>query len=55
MGFTYRKSFKAGPFRITASKSGIGYSSDVKGDRITKRADGRVQATLPLRAPGCVT
>jgi hypothetical protein len=50
MGFRYRKSFKAGPFRVTASKSGISYSAGVKGARITKRADGRVQTTLS--APG---
>ena len=41
---------KAGPFRITASKSGISYSVGVKGARVTKRANGRVQTTLS--APG---
>jgi hypothetical protein len=50
VGIQYRKSFKAGPVRITASKSGISYSAGVKGARITKRADGRVQATAS--APG---
>ncbi|MGV9990639.1 DUF4236 domain-containing protein [Streptomyces sp. NPDC003374] len=50
MGFSYRKSFKAGPFRVTASKSGISYSAGVKGVRVTKRANGRVQTTLS--APG---
>lgn len=50
MGFSYRKSFKAGPLRITASKSGISYSAGVKGVRVAKRADGRVQTTLS--APG---
>jgi hypothetical protein len=50
VGFSYRKSFKAGPVRVTASKSGISYSAGVKGARITKRADGRVQTTLS--APG---
>jgi hypothetical protein len=50
MGFSYRKSVKAGPFRITASKSGISYSAGVKGARVTKRANGRVQTTLS--APG---
>lgn len=50
MGFRYRKSFKAGPFRVTASKSGISYSAGVKGARVTKRADGKVQTTLS--APG---
>jgi hypothetical protein len=49
-GFSYRKSVKAGPFRITASKSGISYSAGVKGARVTKRANGRVQTMLS--APG---
>jgi Protein of unknown function (DUF4236)/Short C-terminal domain len=46
MGIKYRKSFKVGPLRVTASKSGISYSAGVKGARITKRADGRTQTTL---------
>ncbi|MER5823420.1 DUF4236 domain-containing protein [Streptomyces mirabilis] len=50
MGFSYRKSFKAGPLRVTASKSGISYSAGVKGLRVTKRANGRVQTTIS--APG---
>ncbi|MEY9908961.1 hypothetical protein ABIA35_005195 [Catenulispora sp. MAP12-49] len=50
MGSRYRKTFKAGPIRVTASKSGISYSAGVKGARVTKRADGRVQTTLS--APG---
>lgn len=50
MGFSYRKSFKAGPFRVTASKSGISYSAGVKGFRVTKRANGRVRTTVS--APG---
>jgi Protein of unknown function (DUF4236) len=50
MGFSYRKSLKMGPFRVTASKSGISYSAGVKGARVTKRANGKVQTTLS--APG---
>ncbi|WP_207892217.1 DUF4236 domain-containing protein [Streptacidiphilus pinicola] len=50
VGFSYRKSFKAGPFRATVSKSGVSYSAGVKGARVTKRADGRVKTTLS--APG---
>jgi hypothetical protein len=46
MGIRYRKTFKAGPFRVTASKSGISYSAGVKGARVTKRADGRTQTTV---------
>jgi hypothetical protein len=50
MGFSYRKPVKMGPFRVTASKSGISYSAGVKGARVTKRANGKVQTTLS--APG---
>ncbi|MBS2536967.1 DUF4236 domain-containing protein [Catenulispora sp. NF23] len=50
MGIRYRKTFRAGPIRVTASKSGISYSAGVKGARVTKRADGRVQTMLS--APG---
>jgi len=50
MGFSYRKSFKAGPIRVTASKSGVSYSAGVKGARITRKANGKVQTTLS--APG---
>lgn len=46
MGLSYRKSVKMGPIRVTASKSGISYSAGVKGARVTKRADGKVQTTL---------
>ena len=52
MGLSYRKSFKAGPIRLTASKSGISYSAGIKGARITKRADGRVQRTVSLPGTG---
>jgi hypothetical protein len=52
VGFGYRKSFKAGPFRVTASKSGISYSAGVKGARVTKRANGRVQTTLSVPGTG---
>ncbi|TWF39188.1 SH3 domain-containing protein [Chitinophaga polysaccharea] len=34
MGWSYRKSFSAGPFRINFSKKGISYSMGVKGARI---------------------
>ncbi|EHQ25898.1 DUF4236 domain-containing protein [Mucilaginibacter paludis] len=34
MGWSYRKSFGAGPFRINFSKSGISYSVGVKGARV---------------------
>jgi hypothetical protein len=52
MGFRYRKSVKLGPFRATVSKSGVSYSAGVKGARVTKRADGRVQTTLSVPKTG---
>ncbi|MFG2792596.1 DUF4236 domain-containing protein [Streptomyces sp. NPDC048419] len=52
MGFSYRKTFKAGPIRITASKSGVSYSAGVKGARVTRRADGKVQTTLSVPGTG---
>ena len=50
MGFRLRKSIKAGPFRMTVSKSGIGYSVGTKDARITKPAKGKTRATIS--APG---
>ena len=52
MGFSYRKSVKMGPFRVTASRSGISYSAGVKGVRVTKRANGKVQTTLSVPGTG---
>ncbi|SOB84230.1 DUF4236 domain-containing protein [Streptomyces sp. 1331.2] len=48
----YRKSFKAGGLRVTASKSGISYSAGVKGARITKQANGRVRTTVGIPGTG---
>lgn len=48
MGLSYRKSFKAGPIRLTASKSGVSYSAKVGGTRVTKRANGRVTTSTSL-------
>ncbi|MFD8749586.1 DUF4236 domain-containing protein [Kitasatospora sp. NPDC059577] len=50
MGFSYRKSFKAGPIRATASKSGVGCSAGAKGFRVAERADEHVRTTIS--APG---
>ncbi len=53
MGFRFRKSFKIAPgIRLNMSKSGIGMSAGVKGFRITKRADGRVQRTTSIPGTG---
>lgn len=49
MGMRFRKSFGKGPFRVTISKSGVGYSVGGKGIRYTKKAGGgtRVTAGIP--------
>ena len=52
MGLRYRKSVKIGPFRMTVSKSGVSTSVGVKGARITKRADGKVQTTASIPGTG---
>lgn len=48
MGWRYRKSVKAGPFRLNFSKSGIGYSVGSKHYRVTKTAKGTVRETVTL-------
>lgn len=48
MGVRFRKSFKAGPFRINFSKSGIGWSVGVKGARFAKKAGGGYRATASI-------
>jgi len=53
MGFRARKSIQIVPgVRMNFSKSGIGYSAGVKGYRVTKRADGRVQKTASIPGTG---
>ena len=52
MGIRFRKSVKIGPFRFTASKSGISSSIGFGGARITKRADGRIQTTAGIKGTG---
>lgn len=52
MGFRFRKSIGAGPFRINFSKSGIGYSFGGKGARITKKANGNTMTTLGIPGTG---
>lgn len=53
MGFRMSKSIKLAPgVRMTFSKSGIGASAGVKGYRVTKRADGRVQRTASIPGTG---
>lgn len=52
MGFRFRKSVKAGPFRMTFSKSGVGYSVGGKGFRVTKKAKGGIRTTASIPGTG---
>jgi len=52
MGFSYRKSVKLGPFRINASKSGLGYSVGGKGFRTGVSAKGRRYSTFSVPGTG---
>lgn len=46
MGWTWRKIYRAGPFRTTVSKSGIGYSLGIPGLRIGISPSGRKYLSL---------
>lgn len=48
----FRRSKKIGPFRLTASKSGLSYSIGGKGARLTRRTDGKVQSTIGVPGSG---
>ena len=52
MGWSYRKSFKAGPFRVNIGKSGIGYSVGGRGFRTGVRASGRRYSSVSLPGTG---
>lgn len=52
MGTRFRKSKSFGPFRITASKSGLSASVGVKGFRVTKMANGRTRVTASIPGTG---
>lgn len=53
MGSRYRKSFNlGGGTRLNVSKSGIGYSTGVKGARVTKTAKGTTRTTLSVPGTG---
>lgn len=52
MGWSYRKSMKAGPFRINLSKRGVGYSVGGRGYRVTRSATGRTRRTVSIPGTG---
>lgn len=52
MGFRFRKSVKAGPFRLNFSKSGVGWSVGGPGYRYTKKANGGTRTTVSVPGTG---
>lgn len=52
MGIRYRKSVNIGPFRVNASKSGLGWSVGGPGGRYTKMANGRTRVTASVPGTG---
>lgn len=52
MGWRFRKSFKAGPFRLNYSSKGVGWSVGAGGVRYTHRADGRRTVTSTIKGTG---
>jgi hypothetical protein len=52
MGFYFRKSVRAGPFRINMSRSGIGYSVGGRGFRTGVSATGRRYTSVGLPGTG---
>ena len=53
MGLRFRKSFKVGDHsRVTVSKSGVGFSTGVKGVRFTRTANGRNKVSTSIPGTG---
>ena len=52
MGFYFRKSIGAGPFRINLSKSGVGYSVGTRGLRTGVSAKGRRYTSFGIPGTG---
>ncbi len=52
MGIRLRKSVNIGGIRLNASKSGLGFSTGVKGFRVTKTAKGNIRTTMSIPGTG---
>jgi len=52
MGFVFRKSIGAGPFRVNLSKSGVGYSVGGRGFRTGISANGRRYSSFGVPGTG---
>ena len=52
MGWSFRKSVGLGPFRVSVSKSGVGYSVGGRGFRVGTNAKGRRYSTFSIPGTG---
>lgn len=52
MGLIFRKSVNLGPFRISVSRSGVGYSFGGKGIRVGTSANGRRYTSFSIPGTG---
>lgn len=52
MGWSFRKSFRAGPFRVNLGKSGVGVSVGGKGFRTGINSRGRKYTSISLPGTG---
>jgi hypothetical protein len=52
MGWSYRKSLGAGPFRINLSRSGVGYSIGARGFRTGVDSRGRRYTSVSIPGTG---
>lgn len=52
MGLRINKSINIGGLRVNLSKSGIGFSAEVPGFRVTKTADGKIRKTVSIPGTG---
>lgn len=52
MGWRYRKTAAFGPFRMTMSKRGVGYSVGAGGFRTGVRANGRQYSSVSIPGTG---
>lgn len=52
MGWSYRKSVRLGPFKVNASRSGVGYSVGVPGVKTGVSSRGRRYTTFSVPGTG---
>jgi hypothetical protein len=52
MGWSFRRSFRFGPFRVNLSKSGVGYSVGTRGIRVGEDSEGRRYRSLNIPGTG---